>query len=158
MRLEVAQAALVGTASLQTVDFYSSGSYSPTSQSYRRHAGRGKLDTLHPVTDVVGRLPGLERSGDCLRGSECQLHRHDDDELFYLLDGEAMVQIGEDIALVGAGDLVMIPGGSVHTIWPAHAGKTFHAFSFAVNYVGECAVTNSLAADVGDYVRERTRR
>jgi mannose-6-phosphate isomerase-like protein (cupin superfamily) len=116
----------------------------PTSRKER------KLDALHQVMDVVGRLPGRERSGDCLRGIECQPHRHDDDEILYLLDGEAMVQVGEDLQFVAVGDFVMIPRDAVHAIWPAHAGETFHAFSLAVNFAGECAVANPLAVEVGN--------
>jgi mannose-6-phosphate isomerase-like protein (cupin superfamily) len=120
--------------------------------------GRQKLDTPHQATDVVDRLPSREHSGNCLRGIEWQPHRHDDDELFYLLDGEAVVQVGEDMQLVAAGDLVFIPRDVVHAIWPARAGETFHAFSLAVNFAGECAVTKPLATEVSNLVRDGAAR
>ena len=44
------------------------------------------------------------------------LHHHDFDEAFYVLDGELTLQVGEDLATVGAGGLAFAPRGSHHTV------------------------------------------
>jgi len=43
------------------------------------------------------------------------LHHHDFDELFYILEGEATFQLGEDLVVRRAGELVWAPRGAHHT-------------------------------------------
>jgi len=146
------------TATLQCIDANSSRCVQSHFTVLRTSRREPKLNAPPQIMDLVGRLPSRERSGDCLRGAECQPHRHDEDEIFYLLDGEAIIQVGEDTQLVTAGDLVMVPRDVVHTIWPAEPGTTFHAFSLAVNFAGECTVSNPLATGVGDLVAQGANR
>jgi quercetin dioxygenase-like cupin family protein len=50
------------------------------------------------------------------RGESVPLHRHrDDDEAFYVLDGELSLFVGDDPpARLGAGSFAFVPGGVVH--------------------------------------------
>jgi mannose-6-phosphate isomerase-like protein (cupin superfamily) len=44
------------------------------------------------------------------------LHVHDFDEAFYVLEGELTVQLGEELIVVGAGELAFALGGVPHTL------------------------------------------
>ena len=79
------------------------------------------------VEDVPGRVKVLLRGADS--GGRIALmdtvvpagekgpplHHHDFDELFYILEGEATFQLGEDLVVRRAGELVWAPRGAHHT-------------------------------------------
>jgi quercetin dioxygenase-like cupin family protein len=44
------------------------------------------------------------------------LHTHDFDEAFYMLEGELIFQVGEDLATKGAGELSFAPRNVAHTL------------------------------------------
>jgi quercetin dioxygenase-like cupin family protein len=49
-------------------------------------------------------------------GSEPPLHVHErEDELFYILEGEARVMVGEAVHNLSAGDMIFLPRGVPHT-------------------------------------------
>ena len=48
------------------------------------------------------------------RGESVPLHRHDDVESFYVLEGELTVFLGETATRLGAGSFAHVPGGTVH--------------------------------------------
>ena len=50
----------------------------------------------------------------CPKGSGPPPHTHEQDEMFYVLDGEITFQIDRDTRTVGAGAFVRIPRGTVH--------------------------------------------
>jgi quercetin dioxygenase-like cupin family protein len=43
------------------------------------------------------------------------LHRHDFDEAFYVLEGELVFQLGDELVTARAGDLAFAPRGVAHT-------------------------------------------
>jgi quercetin dioxygenase-like cupin family protein len=46
------------------------------------------------------------------------LHLHPyTDEMFYIADGDATFQLGDSESQLSAGALVIVPRGSVHTVW-----------------------------------------
>lgn len=51
-------------------------------------------------------------------GSPVHTHRHED-EYSYVLEGRVGVQIGDDVAIAGPGDLVFKPRGIPHAFWNA---------------------------------------
>jgi mannose-6-phosphate isomerase-like protein (cupin superfamily) len=48
---------------------------------------------------------------------QAPLHRHADDEAWYVLEGALGVRIGEEEVLVPAGGAAIVPGGVPHTFW-----------------------------------------
>jgi len=60
-------------------------------------------------------------------------HSHDTHEFYYILKGEAVVQIESEARAVKPGDLIYIPPKVVHTIWPT-SDEGLRAFSFSVSY------------------------
>jgi mannose-6-phosphate isomerase-like protein (cupin superfamily) len=48
---------------------------------------------------------------------QAPLHRHDDDEAWYVLEGVLRVRVGDDEVEVPAGGAVIVPGGTAHTFW-----------------------------------------
>lgn len=48
---------------------------------------------------------------------QAPLHRHEEDEAWYLLDGTLCVRVGDQVARVEAGGAVTVPGGVAHTFW-----------------------------------------
>ena len=70
-------------------------------------------------------------------GASLHPHYHDSIEFYRILEGEAVIQIEDEQRLLKAGDLVRIPRNAAHSIWPARAGKSFRAFSFAASFMGE---------------------
>ena len=65
--------------------------------------------------------------------TRAEAHYHDTHEYYYILEGEAVVQIEKEARRVQSGDLVYIPPNAVHTIWPT-GGKAVRALSFSVSY------------------------
>ena len=43
------------------------------------------------------------------------LHRHEFDEAFYVLEGELLFRLGDELVTVGAGGVAFAPGGVPHT-------------------------------------------
>lgn len=48
---------------------------------------------------------------------QAPLHRHEDDEAWYVLAGVLRVRIGDDVVEVPAGGAAIVPGGTAHTYW-----------------------------------------
>jgi mannose-6-phosphate isomerase-like protein (cupin superfamily) len=48
---------------------------------------------------------------------QAPLHRHEDDEAWYVLSGVLMVRVGDDVVEVPAGGAAVVPGGTAHTYW-----------------------------------------
>lgn len=70
-------------------------------------------------------------------GAHLEPHKHDTDEFYRLLEGEAIMQVEDEQRVLRPGDLVHIPRNARHSIWPAREGQSFRAFSFAVSYMAE---------------------
>lgn len=82
-------------------------------------------------------------------GSQPPLHLHtDEDEGFYLLEGDALVWIGAAMCALRPGEFVLAPRGVPHTIragrggarWLVTAGPRFEAFVRAVAASSPAAV------------------
>jgi quercetin dioxygenase-like cupin family protein len=67
-------------------------------------------------------------------GTRLQPHFHDTHEFYYMLQGEAIMQIEKEQQRVKPGDLICIPRNAVHSIWPASDGDSFRAMAFAVSF------------------------
>jgi mannose-6-phosphate isomerase-like protein (cupin superfamily) len=71
---------------------------------------------------VRGELEGAEHGGtgismifvDAEPGSGPSLHRHEYDEVFVVLEGEATMTAGERELKAGPGDVVVVPAGMPH--------------------------------------------
>ena len=48
---------------------------------------------------------------------QAPLHRHQEDEAWYVLTGALRIRIGRDVVEVPAGGAAVVPGGVVHTYW-----------------------------------------
>ncbi|WP_084316723.1 cupin domain-containing protein [Actinospica robiniae] len=48
---------------------------------------------------------------------QAPLHRHEEDEAWYVLEGSLCVRIGEQVSEISAGGAVIVPGGIAHTYW-----------------------------------------
>lgn len=66
-------------------------------------------------------------------GARAEAHFHNTHEYYYILEGNAVVQIEAEARRVRPGDLIYVPPNAVHTIWPT-GEKGVRAFSFAVSY------------------------
>lgn len=66
-------------------------------------------------------------------GAQLEPHFHDTFEYYFILEGEAVMQIEEEAHIVSPGDLIQIPRNARHTIWPTAENKV-RAFCFAVSF------------------------
>lgn len=48
---------------------------------------------------------------------QAPLHKHPEDEAWYVLEGTLAVRVGEQVHQVAAGGAVIVPGETVHTFW-----------------------------------------
>ena len=48
---------------------------------------------------------------------QAPLHKHPEDEAWYVLEGMLRVRAGEDVHEMSAGGAVIVPGGTAHTFW-----------------------------------------
>ena len=48
---------------------------------------------------------------------QAPLHKHSEDEAWYVLEGTLRVRAGEDVHEIPAGGAVIVPGGTAHTFW-----------------------------------------
>jgi mannose-6-phosphate isomerase-like protein (cupin superfamily) len=53
---------------------------------------------------------------------QAPLHKHPEDEAWYVLDGTLQVRVGEQVHEVSAGGAVIVPGGTAHTFWNPRPG------------------------------------
>jgi mannose-6-phosphate isomerase-like protein (cupin superfamily) len=67
-------------------------------------------------------------------GSHLEPHKHDTHEFYYVLKGEADMQIGREKRVIKPGDLVHIPPNEVHSIAPV-AGMSVRCLAFAASFL-----------------------
>jgi mannose-6-phosphate isomerase-like protein (cupin superfamily) len=48
---------------------------------------------------------------------QAPLHKHSEDEAWYVLEGTLRVRVGDQVDEVTAGGAVIVPGGTAHTFW-----------------------------------------
>jgi mannose-6-phosphate isomerase-like protein (cupin superfamily) len=48
---------------------------------------------------------------------QAPLHKHPEDEAWYVLEGTLRVRAGDDVHEIPAGGAVIVPGGTPHTFW-----------------------------------------
>ena len=59
-------------------------------------------------------------------GSTAPHHHPQTEEIYYILEGEGRMQIGDDVRAVSVGDAIAIPPGEIHTI--ANSGQVVLKF------------------------------
>jgi mannose-6-phosphate isomerase-like protein (cupin superfamily) len=67
-------------------------------------------------------------------GVALEPHSHDSDEFYYLLEGSAIMRVGDEEAEVTVGDLIRTPPNTVHSI-RATGDDGFRALAFATSYM-----------------------
>jgi quercetin dioxygenase-like cupin family protein len=67
-------------------------------------------------------------------GSHLEPHRHNTHEFYYILKGNALMQIGAEKREISPGDLVHIPPNDVHSIRPIGDGPV-RALAFAASFL-----------------------
>ena len=65
-------------------------------------------------------------------GKRAEPHTHDTHEFYYILEGEAIVQIEDEARRVRPGHMIHIPRNARHSVWPT--GDGMKGFCFAVSY------------------------
>jgi quercetin dioxygenase-like cupin family protein len=55
---------------------------------------------------------------------QAPLHKHPEDEAWYVLKGTLAVRAGEDVHEISAGGAVIVPGGTAHTFWNPRSEPT----------------------------------
>jgi quercetin dioxygenase-like cupin family protein len=95
-----------------------------------------KPDEFH--SQIVGRPEDGVESAVCIltrvpsgKGTTAGLHTHPADQLYYILQGEMNVQLGEEKRTAKPGQLVVIPEGLPHWNWNEGSGDELH-FEFIV--------------------------
>ena len=63
-----------------------------------------------------GRLSVIEMTVPA--GAMTPLHVHDEDESYYVLDGEVALYVGDEVSTLGRGDSFLAPRGVPHTFRP----------------------------------------
>ena len=53
---------------------------------------------------------------------QAPLHKHPEDEAWYVLEGTLRIRAGEHVQEVSAGGAVIVPGGTPHTFWNPRPG------------------------------------
>lgn len=56
-------------------------------------------------------------------GTQLEPHFHDTYEFYYVLSGEAVMQVEEEAHVVVPGDLIKIPRNARHSIWPTEGNE-----------------------------------
>jgi quercetin dioxygenase-like cupin family protein len=54
-------------------------------------------------------------------GADVHPHQHEQEEVFYVIDGELEVRIGDEVASVHAGDVAIVPSQIEHAVRAATA-------------------------------------
>jgi mannose-6-phosphate isomerase-like protein (cupin superfamily) len=75
-----------------------------------------------PASDLARELEGIDHGGvglclifvDTPPGSGPSVHKHEYDEVFITLEGQATVFAGDEERVVGPGDITIVPAGSPH--------------------------------------------
>jgi quercetin dioxygenase-like cupin family protein len=67
-------------------------------------------------------------------GARLQPHYHDTHEYYYILSGEAVMQVENEQSVLSPGDLIHIPRNAAHSIWSASETDPFRALAFAVSF------------------------
>ncbi|MGK6321061.1 cupin domain-containing protein [Sphingomonas sp. DT-204] len=95
--------------------------------------------------ETGGDLFVMEQSNNRKGGPSRHLH-HDEDELFYVLEGEYLVEVGDTKAWLGPGDCVLGPRGIPH------------AWAFVGDTTGRLLISFAPANKMEAFFREREAR
>jgi quercetin dioxygenase-like cupin family protein len=68
-------------------------------------------------------------------GSQLDPHRHNTLEFYYILKGNAVMQIEHEKREVRAGDIVCIPPNAVHSIRPVDKDHGIRVLAFAASFL-----------------------
>jgi quercetin dioxygenase-like cupin family protein len=56
-------------------------------------------------------------------GADVQEHRHEQEEVFFVIEGDLEVRIGDQVTLVHAGDAAVVPSGEAHAVRAVTASR-----------------------------------
>jgi quercetin dioxygenase-like cupin family protein len=65
-------------------------------------------------------------------GGKVNPHKHPTYEFYYVTRGRGIMEIGDERAEVGEGDLIKIPPDQIHSMWPLSNNAPIHGFIFAI--------------------------
>jgi mannose-6-phosphate isomerase-like protein (cupin superfamily) len=75
----------------------------------------------HVLAPTGSNIVLAEWTADAAAGPEplyqAPLHKHEDDEAWYVLAGVLRIRVGDDEIEVAAGGAAIVPGGTPHTYW-----------------------------------------
>jgi mannose-6-phosphate isomerase-like protein (cupin superfamily) len=86
----------------------------------RKVFGSMSIDFKVSTLDTGGDLLILENTNDLKSGPPWHLH-HEQEEWFYVVEGEYLIKIGDESYRLGPGDSILAPRGVPH-VW-AHVGE-----------------------------------
>ena len=66
-------------------------------------------------------------------GTQLEPHFHDTYEFYYVVEGEAVMQVEDEAHVVRPGDLITIPRNARHSIWPTE-GNTIRCVCVATSF------------------------
>jgi mannose-6-phosphate isomerase-like protein (cupin superfamily) len=66
-------------------------------------------------------------------GTQLEPHHHDTFEFYYVLEGEAVMQVEREAHVVIPGDLIRIPRNARHSIWPTE-GNSIRCLCVATSF------------------------
>ena len=90
---------------------------------------RGRQRTVFGARIVDTKVSALDTNGgfcifeftDTLKGGPARHFHHDQEEWFYVIEGEYLIEIGDERYVLGPGDSVLSPRKAAH-VW-AHVGE-----------------------------------
>jgi mannose-6-phosphate isomerase-like protein (cupin superfamily) len=91
-------------------------------QEHRKVFGSMSIDYKVSATDTDGDLFVIENTNDLKGGPPRHLH-HEQEEWFYVIEGEYLIEIGNESYAMGPGDSVLAPRGVPH-VWARVGGGT----------------------------------
>ena len=125
-------------------------------QRRRKILGSMSIDFKVSGSDTDGDLFVIENTNDAKGGPPRHLH-HEQEEWFYVVDGEYVAEVGEERYRLGPGDSVFAPRGTPHLY--AHVGEGTGRMLVAFRPAGEMeSFFEAMSLVEGAPSREELRR
>jgi quercetin dioxygenase-like cupin family protein len=103
------------------------------------HGGTCKTFFLHEKESLREATMGSYLEFVCefeiAAGERLEPHRHNTHEFYYILKGDAIMQIERDKRAMSPGDIVHIPPNAVHSIRPTGTDHPVRVLAFAASFL-----------------------